>query len=263
MWKIPATTLCVIALTAAVPAASLAQDAKTVIADVSTVMGMNGLNSITYSGQASQGNFGQSRTISFGLASTTIRNYARTIDFTQPASRATGVTMPPTVRGGPPPQPGTLDQLISPATPAWPQQFQIWVTPWGFLRGASMNNATVRKRTVDGVEYRVLTWVPPQKAPSGQSYKLVGYIDPQNLIAKVETWVEDPIFGDMHVEVAYTKYQDMNGLKVPAITRMRQQGMETFVVLIGAASANPGNLADLMTRPVLGAPAAARAGGPP
>src|SRR5262245_43668718 len=103
-------------LIALLSSSAFAQDAKTVIADVSTVMGMNGLNSITYSGGAGQGNFGQSRTISFGLASTTIRNYTRTIDFAQPASRATGITTPPAVRGGPPPQPGTLDQLISPAT---------------------------------------------------------------------------------------------------------------------------------------------------
>ena len=36
-------------------------------------------------GSAAVGNFGQSRTISFGLASTRISNYVRTIDFTTPA----------------------------------------------------------------------------------------------------------------------------------------------------------------------------------
>jgi glyoxylase-like metal-dependent hydrolase (beta-lactamase superfamily II) len=127
-----------------------------------------------------------------------------------------------------------------------------------------MNNASVRKRSVDDVEYRVVTWVPPQKAPSGQPYKIVGYINEQNLIAKVETWVEHPIFGDMHVEVMYTNYQDMNGLKVPTMTRMRQQGMETFVLTTTAARGNPTNLNDLMTGPVPGAPVVApRAGGPP
>src|SRR5262245_65192062 len=56
----------------------------------------------------------------------------------------------------------------------------------------------------------------------------------------------------------------MNGLKVPVMTRMRQQGMETFVASIAAARANPPNLTDLMTGPVPGAPPAApRAGGPP
>jgi hypothetical protein len=59
--------------------------------------------------------FGQSRTISFGLASTSIRNYMRTIDFTQPAAHATGSTLPPVARGAPPPpepaQLGVYEQL--------------------------------------------------------------------------------------------------------------------------------------------------------
>ena len=97
------------------PGVTSAQDARTTIEDATKAMGAVGLTSITYSGAAATANFGQSRTISFGLASTSVRSYTRTIDFAQPASRATGATLPPAVRGGPPPQPGTLDQSITPA----------------------------------------------------------------------------------------------------------------------------------------------------
>jgi glyoxylase-like metal-dependent hydrolase (beta-lactamase superfamily II) len=241
------------------PAPAFAQDAKAVVANALAALGANGLNSISYSGSAGTGNFGQSRTISFGLASTSIRNYTRTIDFTQPASRATGSTIPPAVRGGPPPQPGTLDQSITPATPAWAQQMQIWVTPWGFLRGAAANNATVRARKIDGVTYRVVTWSPAQKAPSGAPYRLIGYLDEQNLLDRVETWVEHPIFGDMHVEFFYTNYLDFSGVKVPTRIAQRQVGMETFVAAINEVHANPSNLAQLMTAPVTGG----RGGTPP
>src|SRR5262245_10525267 len=164
------------------PGLAFAQDAKTTIEDATKALGAVGLTSITYSGIAATANFGQSRTISFGLSSTSVRNYTRTIDFAQPASRATGSTMPPAVRGGPPPQPGTLDQLITAATPAWAQQMQIWMTPWGFLRGAAANMATVRSRKIEGETYRVVTWSPAQKAPSGQSYKLVGYLNDANIV---------------------------------------------------------------------------------
>ena len=163
---------------------ALAQDAKTTIEDATKAIGAVGLTSITYSGAAATANFGQSRTISFGLSSTSVRSYTRTIDFAQPASRATGATMPPAVRGGPPPQPGTLDQAITPANPAWAQQLQIWLTPWGFLRGAAANNATVRSRKIEGVTYRVVTWSPAQKAPSGQPYKIVGYINGANIVER-------------------------------------------------------------------------------
>jgi len=80
-----------------------AQDATAVVADVARAMGMSGLKAITFSGTAAFGNFGQSRTISFGLASTAIPNYIRTIDFEHAASLATGDTQPPQARGGPPP----------------------------------------------------------------------------------------------------------------------------------------------------------------
>ena len=89
-------------------AGAVAQDAKAVIASASKAMGADGLNSITYSGSAANGNFGQSKTIAGPLAVTTISNYTRAIDLTQPASRATGATMPPTIPGAPAPVAGNL-----------------------------------------------------------------------------------------------------------------------------------------------------------
>ena len=86
----------------------VAQDAKAIIASASKAMGADALSSITYSGSATNGNFGQSKTIAGPLAVTTITNYTRAIDLTQPASRATGATMPPAIPGAPPPQAGSV-----------------------------------------------------------------------------------------------------------------------------------------------------------
>ena len=256
MWKTSAVSAL---LLTSLSASTSAQDAKTVIENASRAMGAAGLTSITYSGSAANGNFGQSRIISFRLASTSIRNYTRTIDFTQPASRATGDTLPPAVRGGPPPQPGTLDQIITPANAAWAQQLQIWVTPWGFLRGAAANNATMRSRRIGDVAYKVVTWNPAQKAPSGQAYRVVGYIGPENMVDRVETWVEHPVLGDLYVETTYSSYQNFGGLKAPAKISQKQVGMETFVAAITEVRANPADLAHLMTP---SSPAPGRGGAP-
>src|SRR5262245_28990868 len=249
------------------PIGIAAEDAKGVIEQVSKAMGAEGLNSIIYSGAAAQGNFGQSRIISARLASTAIRNYTRAIDFTAPASRTTGETLPPAVAGGPPPQPGTLNQSITPDDASWAQQLQIWTTPWGFLRGAAANNATLRSRKVDGIQYKVLTWSPAQKAPSGQPYRVIGYIGADNTVDRVETWVEHPILGDMHDEFIYSNYQDAGGLKVPAKISLRQVGMETFVLGIREAQANPPDIAQLL-RPASvpsegGSPGAGSGAAPP
>jgi hypothetical protein len=36
------------------------------------------------------------------------------------------------------------DQNITSANNGWAQQLEIWITPWGFFKGAAANNATVR-----------------------------------------------------------------------------------------------------------------------
>src|SRR5688572_33025749 len=245
MWKTRAAATFVAAL---LPASVFAQDARTVIDAASRAMGMEGVNSITYSGVAAAGNFGQSRTISFGLASTSIRNYTRTIDFARPASHATGEATPPGARGGPAPQPFTYDEAIAADSP-WAQQLSIWVTPWGFLRGAAAHNATLRTRKLGDVSYRTLTWSPPQKAPSGAPYQLIGYIGPENLVDRVETWVEHPIFGDMRVEIAYQNYRDFGGVRSPTRIAERRMGMEMFVSGVSSVVANPPNLTQLMAAP--------------
>ncbi len=248
MWKAFAAAALVTTLSA--PAAAAGDDAKTVIDEASKAMGVVGLKAITYTGAAAAGNFGQSRTISFGLASTSIKNYVRTIDFTAPASRASGDAQPPAlVRGGPLPPMTKYNQVVNAQTPAWAQQMEIWVTPWGFLKGAAANNATLKLQKINGVQYRVLTWAPPQKAPSGLSYKVSGYIDADNLVEHTETWIDHPIIGDLHQEFFFKNYQSFGGVMVPARITQRQISMETFVVAISGALANPPDLAQRMDGP--------------
>src|SRR6185436_9989612 len=140
----------------------------------------------------------------------------------------------------------------------------IWITPWGFLRGAAANNAVLKTKKLGDVSYRTLTWSPAQKAPSGASYQVTGYIGPQNLVDRVETLVEHPIFGDMRVEVLYQNYRDFGGVVSPTRIAERRMGMEMFVTIIQSITANPANLSQLMTAPVPGAvPTAGRAGGAP
>jgi glyoxylase-like metal-dependent hydrolase (beta-lactamase superfamily II) len=239
-----------------------AQDAPSIIANASTAMGAASLTSITYSGSAANGNFGQSKAIGGPLAMTTIANYTRAIDFSQPASRASGTTTPPTIPGAPPPPQGTFNQNITPANTAWTQQLEIWVTPWAFLKGAAANSATARSQRLGGKSYTVVSWMPAQKSPSGQAYRLNGYINDQNLVERVETWVEHAVAGDLHVEAEYTNYQDFGGVKVPGKITQKRAGLATFEATITGANANPANIAELLTPPAAQGRGGAPAGGP-
>ena len=77
------------------------------------------------------------------------------------------------------------------------------MTPWGFLRGAAANQATVRSQAIGDKKYSVVTWKTPQKAPSGLAYTVIGYIDDRKMVDRVETWVDHMLIGDMHVEALH------------------------------------------------------------
>ena len=248
---------------------STAQDAKSVLANAAKAMGAENLNSVTYYGSGANFGLGQSNNANGQWPRTNLNDYRRSIDFTQPALRSSAVTYAAPVTGGPATQ-GAFNQNVTPANTAWAQHLDIWVSPWGFVKGAAANSATVRSQTVGGRRYNVVTWETPQKAPSGVSYKVVGYIAPDNLVERVETWLENPIFGDMLVETLYSEYRDANGLKYPAFIVQKRGGQPVFEAQILGANANPANIQQLLQPPApagrgappAGAPAAAAAPAP-
>ena len=242
------------------PAAAL--NAKTVIAAASKALGADNLNSITLYGSGANFGLGQSNNANGQWPRTNVSDYSRSIDFTQPASRATGVTFAAPVTGGPPAQ-AVFQQNITPANNAWAQQLEIWITPWGFLKGAAANEATAQSQTIGGRSYKVVTWMASQKAPSGASYKVVGYINARNLVDRVQTWLENPIFGDMLVEALYTEYRDANGVKYPAFIVQKRGASPVFEAQILGINANPANIAQLVTPPAGGQRGGPGGGGPP
>src|SRR4051812_19279544 len=88
------------ALLALVATAVSAQDAKTVIANASRVMGVDGLNSIYFYGSGQTFNIGQNNNSNQPWPQTPLNDYVRAIDFTVPASRATWRTYAIPVTGG-------------------------------------------------------------------------------------------------------------------------------------------------------------------
>jgi glyoxylase-like metal-dependent hydrolase (beta-lactamase superfamily II) len=265
-------TLTLAALLVAVLSTSAAtQNANAVIASASKAMGVDSLNSITYSGTARNGAFGQSKAIGEPMGAvnvTRITEYTRTINFAPGGdaaalvSRATGPTQPPTVPGVPAPMPGVFNQNITgtQAGSNWNQALNIWTTPWGFLKGAAANNATVRQQGGQ----QVVSFTPPNlKSPSGQTYSVTGYINAQNQVSKVETRVDNAVVGDLLVEFEYSNYQNMNGVQVPTRIVQKQAGMQTFDAEIKSATPNPSNLTALLTPPPPPAGAPGGGGAPP
>src|SRR5882672_6309807 len=83
------------------------------------------------------------------------------------------------------------------------------MTPQGFLRAATANNASVKSQTVGGKKYNVVSFTGQNKAAVN------GYINDQNLVERVETLIDNPMLGDMPFTSVYTGYKDFGGVKFP------------------------------------------------
>ena len=260
---------------ALVSAAATAQDAKTVIANAQKALG--DLKSITYSGSAKDVSFQQCGANSTQMVCQgthnpmrPINNYVRVIDLAAPASRATGATNNIGAGGSTALTPGTFFQNITPqqadTAQPWNNSLEFYITPWGFLKGAADNNATVSKAKVARKNYTVLTWSPRVKAPSGKSYEIKGYVGSDNIVDRVETKFQDNIMGDMQILAVYSGWKDFGGVKAPAKIMQTRGGFPFFEVDVTAATGNPANAAALVPAPApagRGGAAPAAAGAPP
>lgn len=239
-----------------------AQDARAAIAAAMKAMGSETLNGITFYGVAQNGNFGQNNNANHPWPLTNLNDYSRSINFETAASRATWQTYAVPVTGGA----ATLtpgQQNINAQQATWAQQLEIWTTPWGVLRAAAANNATARTQTTGGRRTTVLSFNAPMKSPGGQAYRVNAYIGPAGLVDRVETWVENPIFGDMLVEFEYTNYREKDGVMFPANMVQKRGGWPTFQAQILGINVNPPDIQARVTPPPPPGAGDGRGGGAP
>ena len=261
-------TVSLVVLCAAVLSGNaMAQDAKAVIASAQKALG--DVKSVTYSGTARDVSFQQCGANAADMQCRgthdpmrPIASYVRVIDLSVPATRHTGTTNNIGAGGSTTVTPGTFAQQVTPqqadVAQPWAGSLDFYLTPWGFLKGAADNNAAASRRRVDGKNYTVLTWSPTVKAPSGKSYIVNGYVNDQNLVERVETWLGENIMGDMHILATYSGWKDFGGAMAPAKIVQTRGELPFFEVNVTAARANP---ADIATIAVIPAPAG-RGGGP-
>jgi glyoxylase-like metal-dependent hydrolase (beta-lactamase superfamily II) len=215
-----------------------AQDARKVVGDASTAMGVNTLKTVQYSATGMDFALGQAPNPSSPWPKFINRSYTRAINFETPASRVERVRVQgenPPRGGGQQPivgeQPQTQTVIVGADTP-WVQQLEIWMMPHGFLRAAAMKNATVEAKTMGGQKYSVVSFVGDNKA------KVNGYINAQNLVERVETWIDNAFFGDMLFEAIYSGYKDVGGAQFPMHIVQKQGGYPVFDLNVTDVKAN-------------------------
>jgi glyoxylase-like metal-dependent hydrolase (beta-lactamase superfamily II) len=200
------------------------RDVKTVLAAAAKAMGADSLKTIQYTGAGTNAGIGQNRSPDVDWPLVRVKSYTREIDFAGPSLRTEIVRL----QNG---SETTQNQLILPASP-WGTQYDVYLNPFAFLKAATAGNPTAEPKTLMGLPYTVVTVLVQNK------YKVNGYIDDKNMVYKVETWVDNPVLGDMLVEAIYTDYKDFTGVKVPTTIINKQDGRNTLLLVVDEVKPN-------------------------
>jgi len=217
------------------------RDAKEVVADVGRAMGAANLKSVQYSGTGYYFWLGQGYRAIDPWPKFTLRNYTRLLDYNNGAYEEklawteTPADFAANQRGGglTPLKGEGIGQdnflggdyawNLAPNGNAAPQsravaeerQLRLAITPDGWIKAAMSTNPTMESKKVDGKPMTEVSFLWKGK------YKVNGYVDSQNMLERVETWIPQPILGDMPVEADYSEYKDFSGVKFP--TRIVQK----------------------------------------
>src|SRR5581483_1095810 len=215
-----------LSLAVGVPAILFCQDATAVVQNALKAMGAENLKTVEYSA-ASGANFavGQAVRPDAPWPRFDFKAFQRELDLDSITMHQKMTVTRTDVRGGGLPERGeqTAEQYLD-ASSAWPLQANFWLVPYGFLRGALANHATVQTKVVRGTKYSVVTFKVQNK------YPMNGYINQQtNLLDRVETWLDNHVvLGDASLEGIYKDYKDFNGLKFPAKVLHRMDGFPSL-----------------------------------
>jgi glyoxylase-like metal-dependent hydrolase (beta-lactamase superfamily II) len=239
---------CVLAVTV-VPSAQ--NDAVKAAADA---LGAGNMKSLQFTGSGANFSVGQNFTPSEPWPRVTVKSYTASVNYDtgsmrQELVREMGTTMP---RGGgapftgeqrqvqvvsgnfawnvaAPAQAGTAPQAAPAPANAVERMLAVWATPQGFVKAAMANNATA-KNAKGGTEVSFTV---------GGKYKMTGIINAQNQVERVQTWIDQPIVGDMLVETVYSDYKDFGGVRFPSHIVQRQDGFPSLDLTVSSVTANP------------------------
>ena len=226
--------LVAVAILVAPPAA--AQDVESVLQAAAEAMGdPAALNSIEYSGSGWVTNIGQSHTPNDDWPRFEVTDYTRTIDYGADSSNEAYTRSQgdfPALGGGTPLLGEQQRVLLTRGEHSWtmrgsdpvPQpanasvrQLDIWMSPHGFLKAAAAaDDATTLNLVLEGRQLTMLSFTAMDR------YRLNGTINELHQVERVQTWIGNPIFGDMIYDHRFTEYQEFGGWMFPTVLHSHQ-----------------------------------------
>jgi hypothetical protein len=192
-----------------------AQDAKTVLSVTAKALGGEKVRTVHYAGSGSSYIVSSGPAPTAGCPHSVMKSYVRDLNL----ERITSELQIMRVEGTPP----TTRALstMTDATSPWSSQYQFWITPYGFLKGASVYETTVGWQTLYGTTYKTVSFTVPG------NHRIVGYINEKNLLEKVETSIEE-----IAIEAQFHGYADFGGVQFPTLITEKQGGELSLILLV-------------------------------
>lgn len=224
--------LLVAACALAAPAAAQDVDVEEVLQAAARAMG--DVTSIRYSGTGWVANVGQNHTPADDWPRFEVTAYERTIDYAAGSSRETYTRRQgdyPALGGGTPLQGEQQRVFLTAGGHAWtmaggdpaPQpasaavrQLDVWMSPHGFLKAAAeAGDASAVALLLEGRPLTIVSF-------TAGGFRVNGTINEDHLVERVQTWVPNPVFGDMIYDHRYTEYREFDGVTFPAVLHSHQ-----------------------------------------
>jgi glyoxylase-like metal-dependent hydrolase (beta-lactamase superfamily II) len=219
------------------PLAGSVPDACADLNDVAKALGASTVKSIQYTGTGGVNAAGQSVVPGLPWPEYNVKSHTRSVNYDTASLRDEQVrtqALEPARYGGLQPIRGEqrLNSLVS-GDIAWnivgeqaasapialaDRQFQLWATPHGIVKAAMARNATMQGRTI--------AFSVPGR------FNLKATVSADNLIARVEGLVPNPVVGDIAVMIDYWDYRDFGGVKFPTRIRETTAGYPTLDLLV-------------------------------
>ncbi len=113
--------------------------------------------------------------------------------------------------------------------PATPRQHDLWISPHGIVRAAMADKVAVQEGAFEISR--------PGK------FRARATVNAQNLIEKVESWIDNPVLGDMPLVTFYRDYKDYGGVKFPGRILQTAAGQPAFDLVVSEVKPNAGPVA--------------------
>jgi glyoxylase-like metal-dependent hydrolase (beta-lactamase superfamily II) len=209
-----------------------AQDGKALLQAVARNIGADTLQCVTYSGTGYVGIVGQNYTPRDDWPRVELASYTKTVNFDAKSGREEQVTRQGTnpARGGGVPIEGEARQVtMVSGNYAWVQQgataspvpsarrqLDLWLTPHGFVKAALAAAKPVMLTRYEGGEGGGKQRVTMISITLLDKYRVNATINADNVIERVQTWIPNPVVGDMYYETVYSNYKTFGAVKFPS-----------------------------------------------